>query len=160
MFTILIDGPSGSGKTTLGRKLAAATGFRLVHLDDFYPGWAGLAAGREMVATQVLDPRCPGFRRWDWERDQPGEWVPLTPGKSLVIEGAGAVSGASISAARRLGGLLTLRVDAPVELRRDRALRRDPGYRPWWEMWAQQEEEHFRGPGRVPVDLELGRRKM
>lgn len=155
MFTILIDGRSGSGKTTLARKLAEDTAFQLVHLDDFYPGWGGLAAASEMVATQVLDPRAPGFRRWNWAQDQPGEWVPLMPGQSLIVEGAGAVNAASISAARRLGGLLTLRIDAPATLRRERALRRDPDYRPWWEMWAQQEDRHFAGPGQVRVDLEL-----
>lgn len=143
MFTVLVDGPSGSGKTTFARRLARVTGYRLVHLDDFYPGWGGLAAASAMVAETVLDPVRPGFTRWDWAADKPGNWVPLTPGESLIIEGAGAVTGASISAARGLGGVLSMRIDAPVDLRRERALARDPGYEPWWEMWAQQEAQHF-----------------
>ncbi|MGP6173566.1 hypothetical protein [Corynebacterium sp. A21] len=153
MFTLLIDGRSGSGKTTLARQLAAETGYQLVHLDDFYPGWGGLAAAAEMVARQVLHPLTPGFTRWDWEADRPGQWQPLIPGASLIIEGAGAVTTASISAARQLGETLSVRVDAPAALRRERALRRDPGFAPWWEMWAAQEALHFAGA--VRADLEL-----
>lgn len=153
MFTILVDGRSGSGKTTLARQLVGETGYQLVHLDDFYPGWGGLAAAAEMVARQVLHPHTPGFTRWDWEEGRPGEWQPLIPGAPLIIEGAGAITAASISAARRLGETLSVRIDAPVTLRRERALRRDPGYAPWWEMWAAQEDKHFAAS--VRADLEL-----
>ncbi|MGD7001677.1 hypothetical protein [Corynebacterium halotolerans] len=153
MFTILIDGRSGAGKTTFAAGLARRTGYRLVHLDEFYPGWGGLAAAAGMVASQLLHPLTPGYTRWDWGTDTPGERVRLPVGQPLIIEGAGAVTAASISAAERLGGALTVRIDAPRELRRERALRRDPGYGPWWRMWAAQEDEHFAAhPG---VDLVL-----
>lgn len=158
MIIILIDGQSGSGKTTLARELAAETGFQLVHLDDFYPGWEGLSQAVEMVATDVLHPETPGFWRWDWEHSTPSEWVALRPGCSIIVEGCGAVSQVSISAARALGTAITVRITGPEQLRRQRALSRDPSYAPWWEMWAAQEREHFSGAGNVPVDhvLELG----
>lgn len=66
---ILIDGPSGSGKTTLANRLGFILGWPVVHLDDFYPGWSGLAAGRDMVAGVILERR---FQRWDWDRNAPG----------------------------------------------------------------------------------------
>lgn len=156
MIIILIDGQSGSGKTTLARELAEETGFQLIHLEDFYPGWDGLAAASQMVATDVLHPDQPGFWRWDWEQNQRAGWVPIRSHASLIIEGCGAVTGASISAAEALGTVITVRILGPETTRKQRALARDPGYEPWWGMWAEQERVHFSGPGNVPVDHVLG----
>lgn len=156
MIIIMIDGQSGSGKTTLARELSTETGFQLVHLEDFYPGWAGLAAASQMVATDVLHPVQPGFWRWDWERNRRAGWVPIRAHTSLIIEGCGAVTEASISAAEAVGTVITVRILGPETTRRQRALARDPGYAPWWEMWAAQERVHFAGPGQVAVDHVLG----
>ncbi|MFP7366039.1 hypothetical protein SFC07_09735 [Corynebacterium callunae] len=153
MITILIDGQSGSGKTTLAAELAEITGFQLVHLDDFYPGWSGLAAASEMVARDVLHPKNPGFFRWDWELNRQGEWVSLKRGHSLIVEGAGALSAASKSSALKLGTLVTVRITAPESLRKKRALQRDPSYAPYWEMWAEQEREHL--DFSIPADIEI-----
>ncbi|WP_283093703.1 hypothetical protein [Corynebacterium uberis] len=144
-LTVLIDGPSGAGKTTW----AASLGYPVVHLDDFYPGWSGLAAAAQMVARDVLDPVNPGFWRWDWDADRRGAWQPLPrrgPGEVLVVEGAGAVTAESVAAARALGRVHTVLVTAPEEVRRTRALARDPYYAPFWAMWARQEERHFSVP--------------
>ena len=152
-LTVLIDGPSGAGKTTFAGAVGRLTGLRVVHLDDFYPGWSGLSEASRMVVDDVLHPTRPGYRRWDWEADAPGEWVALDPRQSLVIEGVGAVTAASISAAEDLGEVLTVRIDAPVDLRRTRALARDVGYEPFWEMWAAQEAVFYAEHGEVPVDV-------
>ena len=152
-YTLLIDGPSGSGKTTLANHIGAALGIRVVHLDDFYPGWGGLAEGARMVADDVLDPVAPGFWRWDWEQDRRAEWVPLVPGADLVVEGVGAVTEASISKAKARGDVDTLQVNAADATRKARALQRDPGYAPWWDMWAEQEKLL---PA-IPVDVEVRR---
>ncbi|MBC3186123.1 (d)CMP kinase [Corynebacterium sp. zg-331] len=141
--TWLIDGPSGAGKTTYAEALARRLGHRVVHLDDFYPGWDGLAAGARMVAEHVLHPSAPGYRRWDWERDRPGEWVTLPVGAPLIVEGVGAITEASVAAARHRGGVHTVVISAPESVRRARALARDPFYEPWWQTWARQEREHF-----------------
>lgn len=138
-YTLLIDGPSGAGKTTLANQIGHALGIRVVHLDDFYPGWNGLAAGARMVAEDVLDPRRPGFWRWDWQRNRRAEWVSLEPGADVIVEGVGAVTEASIGAAKARGDVDTLRVSAAAATRKARAIERDPGYAPWWDMWAQQE---------------------
>lgn len=152
-YTLLIDGLSGSGKTTLANHIGSVLGIQVVHLDDFYPGWGGLAEGARMVADDVLDPVAPGFWRWDWEKNTRAEWVPLVPGADLVVEGVGAVTEASISKAKARGEIDTLRVVAPDELRKARALKRDPGYAAWWDMWAEQEK---RLPA-LPVDVEVRR---
>ncbi|MCQ9351945.1 hypothetical protein NQ015_03545 [Corynebacterium sp. 153RC1] len=133
---VLIDGPSGAGKTTFAGQLGAVLSWPVVHLDDFYPGWGGLAAARDMVVRDVLGRR--GFWRWDWEQNVRGEWVDLDY-EHLIIEGVGAISSESLDAGETFAVVLT----APEQVRRERALARDPYYKPYWEMWACQEKEHF-----------------
>ena len=152
-YTLLIDGLSGSGKTTLANHIGSVLDIQVVHLDDFYPGWGGLAEGARMVADDVLDPVAPGFWRWDWEQNTRAEWVPLVPGADLVVEGVGAVTEASIRKAKARGDVDTLRVIAPKEMRKARALKRDPGYADWWDMWAEQEKLL----PTLPVDVEVRR---
>ncbi|ALC05482.1 hypothetical protein CDES_05225 [Corynebacterium deserti GIMN1.010] len=149
---ILIDGQSGAGKTTLAATLSQITGFPVVHLDDIYPGWTGLAAASDMVVRDVLHPTHPGYVSWDWENDRPGQWVSLRGG-NMIVEGTGAITEASKSAALALGQLITLRITGPENVRKKRALARDPYYAPFWEMWAEQEERHFAAG--VEVDYEI-----
>ncbi|WKD59523.1 hypothetical protein [Corynebacterium caspium] len=155
-LTILVDGRSGSGKTTLAGHLGDLLSFPVVHLDDFYPGWEGLATGSRMVAEDVLAVGNPGFWRWDWGSGQRAAWVSV-PSGNLIVEGVGSVTAASLRAAKRRGGVLSVRLNAEVSTRKQRALARDPFYAPCWDMWAAQEDQHFApgGPGDVPVDLEL-----
>lgn len=162
-WVILIDGRSGSGKTHFAEHLMATLGApshqagaspstlptpnatpQLVHLEDFYPGWGGLFAAARMLAAEVLQPHCPGFRRWDWEKNTPGPWQPLHPGSPLVVEGVGALSPEVLAVLRRRGiPHRALVLDAPTQLRKHRALHRDPYYAPWWNMWAAQERAHI-----------------
>lgn len=138
---MLIDGRSGSGKTTLAAQIANSGPWHVVHLDDFYPGWSGLAEGAQMVARDVLAADNPGYWRWDWVAGVRGEWVSLEGVEKLLVEGVGAVTWASLAAARRRGAVFTIRVECDEQLRRMRALQRDPDFAPWWEMWAEQEEQ-------------------
>ena len=142
---LLIDSRSGSGKTTLARRLVAAWPVdrlgpaQLVHLDDVYPGWHGLAAASRIVESTILATEDPGWTTWDWRRDVPGERRTLDPAASLVVEGAGALTRASSARA-------TLRVwlELDDETRRTRALGRDGAtYEPWWDVWAEQEARHL-----------------
>ncbi|WP_075735665.1 (d)CMP kinase [Corynebacterium phocae] len=159
-LTVLIDGPSGSGKTTLAGDLASRLGARVVHLDDFYPGWSGLAAASRQVADSVLAGHLPGYRRWDWENDRPGQWVALDPGEDLIVEGVGALSAGSLRAAAARGAVVSVVIDAPARLRQRRAFDRDAedNYGEFWQMWARQEKEHFARWAREGVvpDLLIG----
>ncbi|MDO4915341.1 hypothetical protein [Corynebacterium sp.] len=181
--TVLIDGLSGSGKTTLAKYLAEATGARVIHCDEFYPGWSGLMEASRIVADCVLALADAGYRRWDWTVDGPGEWVAVDPGEPLIVEGVGAVTTASLEAARRrlldqrrLRYQLQLRYQCPrrsgqtpksqedadivaIEVRADahrrqqRALHRDPGFKEFWAMWAEQEADYEASRGKPTVAM-------
>lgn len=137
---VLIDGPSGSGKTTLAQELVAECGKQLVHMDDVYPGWSGLRAGITIIANQVLRSSKPGFYRWDWNNDQPGQRCEVDT-TNLIIEGVGALAPEVVAAAE--GRAVGIMLSSPEELRKQRALDRDPDFAPFWDMWAEQEAMHF-----------------
>lgn len=144
---IAIDGLSGSGKTTLAEGVCEALAAPVVHMDDLYPGWDGLAQTERLLTSQVLEPLSRGdraaYRVWDWSR---GRWagtqeVPETT--VLVIEGCGSSVGAA-------GGYAAVRVwmEASLEVRMRRGLARDgAAYRPHWERWAAQEADLFARDG-------------
>ncbi|HCG2966078.1 hypothetical protein ACOI9D_09255 [Corynebacterium striatum] len=141
--TVLIDGPSGAGKTWACAALADRAGWRVVHLDEFYPGWRGLEQGSRMVAEQVLRETNPGYWRWDWEANAPGEWASLDARDDLIVEGVGAVTPENIAAAKERGTVITVRLDGPREKRYERAIERDPHYAEWFETWEAQEKVYF-----------------
>ena len=138
---LALDGPSGSGKTTLAGALAKILGGApVVHLDDLYPGWEGLAAGVDRVRRWVLEPLArgepAGYRRYDWASGRDAEWHQVPAAPELIIDGCG-------SGARACAPYLSLLVwvEAPVAVRRRRALARDgEAYCPYWQTWARQEE--------------------
>lgn len=142
---ILIDGRSGSGKTTLAAELCRRWDgeLQVVALDDVYPGWDGLAEGADRVRAQILEPVRRGsvarWHRWDWARDAPGDATVTLPGVALLVEGSGLLTPASAALAP-----IRVWLDSPEASRRDRALARDGDtYRPHWERWAAQEEDHL-----------------
>ncbi|WP_246036439.1 aminodeoxychorismate synthase component I [Sinomonas susongensis] len=141
---IAVDGRSGAGKTSLAVELAAALRehrtVALVHLEDLYPGWDGLARGIERCAADVLAPLRRGeparWRAWDWLAGAEGEERVTEPAEIVVLEGVGA-------GAKQLRGVgdAVVWVEAPAGERRRRALERDgETYAPHWERWAAQED--------------------
>lgn len=141
---VAVDGPSGSGKTSLADELADVAGAALLHLEDLYPGWHGLAATPPMVAHGILDAISVGetgsASRWDWVNDRPGPTLRVPPAPLLIVEGVG--SGAKVI--RPFLSLL-IWVEAPLDIRKRRALARDGDtFAPFWDTWAAQEEAHFR----------------
>ncbi len=135
---MLIDGHSGSGKTTLATELAYLLKAQHVALDAFYPGWGGLEVGSAMVRG-VLAPENPGYRRWDWKRNQPDSWHKVNAKRDIVIEGSGCMSRDN----RELATFgVWIRLDQ-VERKR-RAIARDGAtYHQHWDRWAAQEQAFF-----------------
>jgi len=145
---VAVDGPSGSGKSTLGAAIGSALDAPVVHMDDVYPGWDGLADAVPLVTRQVLAPLATGaeaaYRRWDWVRHR---WsrrrVRVDPAPVLVLEGVG-------SSVRPAGDYATvcLWVEADRPVRFARGMERDgETYRPHWERWARQEAALFAADG-------------
>ncbi|CAN7300665.1 hypothetical protein LJR045_001527 [Microbacterium sp. LjRoot45] len=141
---VLIDGRSGAGKTTLARLVGMHLDATVVALDAIYPGWDGLAEGVDRARRGVLEPLSRGesgtWQRWDWHRSVEGGRERVPGDRALVLEGAGILTPATAQLSD-----VRVWVEAPAELRRQRALRRDGDtYRPHWDRWARQEEQHVR----------------
>ena len=142
---VTLDGHSGAGKTRLAGRLARASGrVPVVHLDVFYPGWDGLAAGVELAVDWVARPLVAGrqarWRRYDWTADRFAEWHETPSAPIVVLEGCGAGS-----AALRSFASTAVWVDTPARLRSERLRARGdwPGYAPHRARWAGQEEALF-----------------
>ena len=132
---VTIDGYSGSGKSTLAAALARlVNGWQVLHLDDWYPGWDGLAAGADIarrIAADLRAGRASSYEAWDWENDTTGATirVPLAP---TIIEGCGAIEAEA--------DLAVWIADPGEDERRHRALERDgQTYEPHWQRWARQD---------------------
>ncbi|WP_426721399.1 hypothetical protein [Corynebacterium auriscanis] len=146
-LTVLIDGRSGAGKTCIAQRLKGLVKAQLVHLDDAYPGWAGLASASKAVSTTILSNQKSqaGYQKWDWFNSAYGPWQPVDPHANLIVEGAGALTPETVEAARQRSGerVLTVVLEAPEKTRRIRVRNRDGNPEAWWQMWAAQENEHF-----------------
>lgn len=138
-----VDGPSGSGKTVLAAQLQERLAAPVLHMDDLYPGWDGLAEAVSLLTAQVLEPLALGeraaYRRWDWEQERWDDTVGVPPSPLLVIEGVGS----SVGLAGRYAAVRVW-VEAAPQVRFARGMQRDgEAYRPHWERWAEQEDALF-----------------
>ncbi|NUR08638.1 MAG: 4-amino-4-deoxy-L-arabinose transferase [Nocardioidaceae bacterium] len=142
---VCLDGPAGAGKTTMAAAVVAAApgDVALLHMDDVYEGWSGLAAGMEVVARDVVGPLLEGrpgrYRRWDWYAMAYAEEHEVSPGDLLVVEGVGSGNVVYADATT-----LLVWVDGPPDVRLERGVARDgEGLRAQWAGWTAQEETVF-----------------
>jgi len=140
---VAVDGPSGAGKSEVADRLGRRLDAMVLRVDELVPGWRGLASMPPVVARDLLAPIAAGetaaVRRWNWVDDRPGELLSVLPGRFLVLDGCG-------SGSRIIRPYLSLLVwvDAPADVRRERAMARDGEvFEPWWDVWAAQERELF-----------------
>lgn len=147
-YLVGIDGRAGTGKTTLAGVLAEhlgrdGTDVAVVHLDEVYPGWDGLAAAVPTLVRDVLAPLRAGrparWRLWDWAADAPGGWAERGPAAAVVVEGVGA---GAVACRPHLDDLLWL--EAPAGDRYERAIARDGEvFAREWDRWAAQEDAYL-----------------
>lgn len=140
---ILIDGKSGVGKTHLAVRVADTLDATLVHLDDAYHGWGGLATGRDAVIETVLAPLARGlsgrFRAWDWAGDVAGEMVDVRPTDVVVIEGCGV----STQQSRALASTVFW-VECDEAVRLSRLFDRDrDAFADQYDTWEAQMNHHI-----------------
>ena len=144
---VLIDGPSGAGKSTLADAIIASWPSawatpQLLRMDAIVPGWDGLAASSEMLAT-LLDELAAGhhadWTAWDWAMDAPGARGTVVADRPLIVEGSG-----SLTATTSVLATVAVWVDLADERERfRRAIERDGAlYEPHWDRWAAQERAH------------------
>lgn len=144
---VLIDGRAGSGKSTLADALQrrlfkeGETLPRVIHMDDLYPGWDGLAAGAEYLQRNILSAieshKTAHWQLFDWSAGERGEWREFSGGTPLIVEGCGSLNQRSASVA---GITVWLEVDQAV--RYDRWVKRE-GSDEHWAAWAAQEEDFY-----------------
>ena len=153
---VLIDGPAGSGKTTLGERLGTSIGAQVLHADDMYEGWGGLAVLWDILGNRVLEPLSrgedAGFERWDWHASARADHIAVPASDALVIEGVGVAQ----RAARPFASIV-IYVDAPWPERLARGIARDgEAMRAQWEMWQDAEEEFLNAEGTLQAaDVEI-----
>ena len=152
---VLIDGRAGSGKSTFARLLEdqifqeTKQSPKIIHMDDLYPGWEGLAQGSLYLVDEILKPiKFAGkaqWQRWDWANDKRGgphpgnSWRELDGKNMLIVEGCGAVTGQSAELAD-----LTIWIEADRLTRKERFEARDRGvFSNFWNSWSAQEEQFF-----------------
>ena len=156
---VCVDGPAGSGKTTFAELLVAGSArpdltSAVVHMDDVYDGWEGLADAGRRVHEQILAPlagaRAAAFARYDWHLGRFANTVTVPVVDLLVIEGVG-------SADPRYDAwtALVVWVWAPEELRLSRGLARDGvALESRWRRWMRDEQQlHERDRTRDRADV-------
>ena len=144
---VLIDGRAGSGKSTLADALQrrlfkdGESLPRVIHMDDLYPGWNGLAAGAEYLQRFVLGPisqrTTAHWQLFDWAAGERVEWREFSGGTPLIVEGCGALNGLSAELAQ-----FKVWIETPEDVRHERWLARE-GNDEHWAEWAAQELDFY-----------------
>lgn len=144
---VLIDGRAGSGKSTLAERLQQLLFLdgeslpRVIHMDDLYPGWEGLASGSEYLSRFILAPLQRGetasWQNWNWETGQRDQWREFSRGTPLIAEGCGSISERSSEHAN-----LRIWLEAKDDTRRSRWIERE-GNDAMFDAWAARELDFY-----------------
>jgi len=142
---ILIDGRAGSGKSTLAAKLQnelfkqGESMPRIIHMDDLYEGWQGLALGAEYLQRFILQPlltkKNASWQEYNWELEQRERWREFSGGTPLIVEGCGSLNQYTSTVAN-----ISIWLEVDEEIRRARWHERDGNtFDEYFDIWAAQE---------------------
>lgn len=152
---VLIDGRAASGKSQFAKDLSEAyfqvdkQAARVIHMDDLYPGWNGLAEGSVYLLTNILLPlansRSANWQVWNWRKNHRGAEEPgngrreFAGGTLLIVEGCGSISRLSSA-----NSDFQIWIDADDAARKERFSKRDSGkFDEYFGIWSAQEDEYY-----------------
>lgn len=142
---ILIDGRAGSGKSTMAAKLQnelfkqGESMPRVIHMDDLYEGWQGLALGADYLQRIILNPlltkKSSNWQEYNWQLGQRERWREFSGGTPLIVEGCGSLNQYTSTVAN-----ISIWLEVDEETRRRRWQERDGDiFDQYFDIWAAQE---------------------
>ena len=144
---ILIDGRAGSGKSTFAESLQqqlfreGESAPRVIHMDNIFEGWDGLALGSDYMVRFILQPlarrETASWQDWSWVKNQRSSWREFSGGTPLIVEGCGSLTERSKEHAD-----ISIWLEASEEIRRERWIQRERHLEKF-DFWAAQELDFY-----------------
>ena len=144
---VLIDGRAGSGKSTFAESLQqqlfrdGESAPRVIHMDNIFEGWDGLALGSDYMVRFILQPlarqETASWQDWSWVKNQRSSWREFSGGTPLIVEGCGSLTERSKEHAD-----ISIWLEASEETRRERWLKRER-HLDKFDFWAAQELDFY-----------------
>jgi uridine kinase len=144
---VLIDGRAGSGKSTFAEALQqqlfrdGESAPRVIHMDNIFEGWEGLALGSDYMVRFILQPlarrETASWQDWSWVKNQRSSWREFSGGTPLIVEGCGSLTERSKEHAD-----ITIWLEASEETRRERWIQRERHLEKF-DFWAAQELDFY-----------------
>lgn len=152
---VAISGLGGSGKTFLTKKLEAALlESRIIYVDDFYKTEEerGDVHSSENIISNCFDwdrienvirlfqeGKAVCYQKYNWEKNIREGWVEMYPQSITILEGIYSLQDRFLPYYD-----LSVWVEAPRELRRERIINRDQEWkRKWLDTWMEQDDRYF-----------------
>jgi uridine kinase len=144
---VLIDGRAGSGKSTFAESLQqqlfrdGESAPRVIHMDNIFEGWDGLALGSDYLVRFILQPlarrETASWQDWSWVKNQRSSWREFSGGTPLIVEGCGSLTERSKEHAD-----ISIWLEASEEVRRERWIQRERHLEKF-DFWAAQELDFY-----------------
>ena len=144
---ILIDGRAGSGKSTFAESLQqqlfrdGESAPRVIHMDNIFEGWDGLALGSDYLVRFILNPlsrrETASWQDWSWVKNQRSSWREFSGGTPLIFEGCGSLTERSKEHAD-----ISIWLEASEKTRRERWIQRERHLEKF-DFWAAQELDFY-----------------
>ena len=144
---VLIDGRAGSGKSTFAESMQqqlfrdGESAPRVIHMDNIFEGWDGLALGSDYMVRFILQPlarqETASWQDWSWVKNQRSSWREFSGGTPLIVEGCGSLTERSKEHAD-----ISIWLEASEETRRERWIQRERHLEKF-DFWAAQELDFY-----------------